>query len=253
MRSLWGPTPSSRQSADIGCQVPITGGLVELRDVEVTYKGAAPVRALRAATLTIDRGDLLAVLGPSGSGKSTLLNVIGMLETPSGGSYRFGGTDTATMNEAQRTTFRSQHIGFVFQAFHLLPHRSAVDNVGLALSVGGIPRRGRRERALAALDAVGMEHRAGALAGILSGGEKQRVAIARALVREPMLLLCDEPTGNLDSAATEVVLALLHQQHLRGSTIIVVTHEESVAHWAGQQVRVHDGTVQPAVGGPRWR
>ncbi|MEV1000189.1 ABC transporter ATP-binding protein [Nonomuraea sp. NPDC050202] len=217
--------------------------VIELTGVGKDFPAQPPVRALREVSLRVDRGDHLAIVGPSGSGKSTLLNVLGLLDRPSCGSYLLDGTETTTLRDGARTRLRGDRIGFVFQSFHLLPHRSVVENVMLAELYGARRRRGRRERALAALERVGLGHRAGFTPGRLSGGERQRAAIARALLGDPSLLLCDEPTGNLDSRNTETVLDLFAELREQGLTIVVITHEQEVSERARRRVRITDGIL----------
>ncbi len=217
--------------------------VVELRGISRTYGSDPPVQALREVDLTIHRGDWVAIVGPSGSGKSTLLNVLGCLDRPTAGSYLIGGIDVAQLDDGQRTAMRGKSIGFVFQSFHLLGHRTALENVMLSEVYGGGERAGREQRALAALEQVRMTHRRDSMPTKLSGGEQQRVAIARALLGSPSLLLCDEPTGNLDSANTESLLALFDELSLQGLTFVVVTHEEDVAERAKRIVRMVDGRL----------
>ncbi len=217
--------------------------VISLVDVVREFPAQPPVRALDRVTLRVGRGDYVAVLGPSGSGKSTLLNVLGLLDRPSSGSYRLDGTETTTLRDGARTRLRGDRIGFVFQAFHLLSHRSVVENVMLAEVYRKSGRAGRRERALAALERVRLSHRTGFLPGRLSGGERQRAAIARALMGDPSLLLCDEPTGNLDSRNTEAVLDLFDELRRQGLTIVVITHEQEVAERAARRVRITDGVL----------
>ncbi|TMR98688.1 ABC transporter ATP-binding protein [Nonomuraea basaltis] len=217
--------------------------VIELAGVHRDFPSEPPVRALDDVSLQVNRGDYLAIVGPSGSGKSTLLNVLGLLDRPSTGRYRLDGTETTTLGDGARTRLRGDRIGFVFQSFHLLSHRSVVENVMLAEIYGEQGRGGRRERALAALDRVGLGHRTGFSPGRLSGGERQRAAIARALMGEPTLLLCDEPTGNLDSRNTEAVLDLFDGLRAQGLTIVVITHEHEVSARAGRRVRITDGVL----------
>ncbi|MEV4580826.1 ABC transporter ATP-binding protein [Nonomuraea jabiensis] len=217
--------------------------VISLAEVSREFAAEPPVRALDRVTLRVERGDYLAIVGPSGSGKSTLLNVLGLLDRPSSGSYRLDGTETTTLRDGARTRLRGDRIGFVFQSFHLLSHRSVVENVMLAEIYGRHARRGRRERALAALERVGLGHRTGFAPDRLSGGERQRAAIARALMGEPSLLLCDEPTGNLDSRNTESVLGLFDELRGQGMTIVVITHEQEVSERAGRRVRITDGVL----------
>ncbi len=217
--------------------------LVELRDASLTYPGEPPVHAMRSTDLSVYPGQYLAVVGRSGSGKSTLLNVLGLIDRPTRGSYFVQGVDTAGMRETRRTALRARRIGLVFQAFHLLSHRSAEDNVGLGLIYQGMPPSRRRAAARQALRRVGLSHRIDAVASRMSGGERQRVAIARALVSEPALLLCDEPTGNLDSVTAETVLALIADLHSDGLTVVMVTHDADVAARADRIVRIEDGVL----------
>lgn len=220
--------------------------VIELRAITKEFPSRPPVRALDDVSFRVDRGDYVAIVGPSGSGKSTLLNVLGLLDRPTTGSYRLDGTETTTLKDGARTRLRGDRIGFVFQSFHLLPHRSLAENVMLAEVYGGRPRKGRRERALAALERVGLGHRTGFPPGRLSGGERQRAAIARALMGEPALLLCDEPTGNLDSRNTEAVLSLFAGLRTQGLTIVVITHEREVSERAERRVRITDGMLTEA-------
>jgi len=201
------------------------------------------VYALRQVDLTIWPGEWLAILGPSGSGKSTLLNVLGLLDRQTEGVYRFEGVDVNELDDLRRAGLRGRRIGFIFQAFHLLPHRSVLENVMLAELYIGAPRRGRQQRALAALERVGLLERADFLPTRLSGGQRQRAAIARALMGEPSLLLCDEPTGNLDTKSAANVLDILGQLSREGLTLVVITHDEQVAARADRRVRIVDGTL----------
>lgn len=218
--------------------------LVQVRDVAVTYGGGSPVYALRGVDVDITRGERCVIVGPSGSGKSTLLNVIGLLEKPDRGSVVIDGVEATGLDDRAQAALRARSIGFVFQAFHLIKERSPVENLKLAMVAQGVPRGEREQRALSLLEAVHMGHRAHAPCGDLSGGERQRVAVARALTASPPLLLCDEPTGNLDSAASDAVLELLADQHARGVTVVVVTHDPVVATWAQRQITVRDGRIE---------
>jgi putative ABC transport system ATP-binding protein len=222
---------------------PVTAPVVRFAAVGKTYPGPPPVRALLPADLTIERGDYVAVVGPSGSGKSTFLNLVGLLDRPSTGRYELDGMDVGALKEADRSAVRGRRVGFVFQSFHLLPYRTTVENVALAQLYTGPPARERRRNALAVLERVGLAHRADALPTMLSGGERQRVAIARALANQPSLLLCDEPTGNLDSENTASVLDLFDELGRRGLTILVITHDSTVADRAGRVVRMLDGNL----------
>jgi putative ABC transport system ATP-binding protein len=220
--------------------------VVELIDVWRSYEVEPPVHALRSVELQISPGDYVAIVGPSGSGKSTLLNVLGCLDRPTRGTYRLDGVDTATLSDHQLTGLRGGRIGFVFQAFHLLPHRTVVENVMLGELYRGGSRRDRRDRALAALDRVGLGHRVEFLPTRLSGGERQRAAIARALVGEPSLLLADEPTGNLDTRNTDAILGLFGRLRDDGLTLVVITHDEHVSGHAQRVVRIVDGELTEA-------
>ncbi len=218
--------------------------VIELTGVSRTFGADPPVEALHGVDLTVQAGEWVAIVGPSGSGKSTLLNVVGLLDRQTGGTYRFQGVDVAALDDRRRAGLRGRRIGFVFQAFHLLPHRSVVENVMLAELYIAAPRRGRRRRAMAALDRVGLVDRAGFLPTRLSGGQRQRAAIARALMAEPSLLLCDEPTGNLDSTSAASLLDLFGRLAGDGLTLAVITHDDHVAARAHRQVRMVDGVLR---------
>lgn len=225
--------------------------VLRLAGVARTYPGPVPVHALKPTYLTIDRGEYLAVTGPSGSGKSTLLNLLGLLDRPTQGQLEFDGLNVAGLKERDRTALRARRIGFVFQAFHLLAHRSTMENVALGQLYCRIPARQRERNAMEALTRVGLTHRSHAETSTLSGGERQRAAIARALINEPDLLLCDEPTGNLDSATAATVLDLLDELSSRGQSIIVITHAPDVAERAQRTVHIRDGHLsetEPASG-----
>jgi putative ABC transport system ATP-binding protein len=218
--------------------------LIELRGVALTYPGPPPVAALHPTDLRVGNGDYLAVVGPSGSGKSTLLNVLGLVDRPTAGRYLLGGEDTADLPDAALTSLRACRIGLVFQAFHLLAHRTAEDNVALGLLYRGVPGGRRRAAAREALHRVGLGHRITAVPPHLSGGERQRVAIARALVGRPALLLCDEPTGNLDTATARSVLSTIEELHTDGLTIVMITHDSLVADRAQRTVAITDGVLR---------
>jgi ABC-type lipoprotein export system ATPase subunit len=220
--------------------------VVELRGISRSFGAEPPVHALRGVDLVIRRGESVAIVGASGSGKSTLLNIIGCLDRQTAGDYLIDGIDVAQLGDAARAALRGRKVGFVFQTFHLLPHRTALENVMLAEVYIGEGRGGRRERALAMLEQVGLSHRAGFMPTKLSGGEQQRVAIARALTAGPSLLLCDEPTGNLDSVASASVLGLFDELGRQGMTLAIVTHDDGVAARAGRRVRMHDGVLTEA-------
>jgi ABC-type lipoprotein export system ATPase subunit len=223
---------------------PPDDAFVELRGVWRSFSSSdPPVIALRDVDLTLQPGRAVAIVGPSGSGKSTLMNILGCLDRATSGTYRFDGIDVDALDDEERAALRAQRIGFVFQTFNLLAHRTVLENVMLAEVYRGAPREGRTDRGLAALEQVGMTARAGFLPTRLSGGEQQRVAIARALMGDHSLLLCDEPTGNLDSVNTDAVLALFDELGDAGLTIVIVTHDEHVAQHADRLVRVLDGRV----------
>jgi putative ABC transport system ATP-binding protein len=219
---------------------------VEAVDVRRSYQlDGVSVDALRGVSLRIEPGEYVAVIGPSGSGKSTLMHLLGCLDRPTSGSLRVGGRDVSTMSDAELAELRNRTIGFVFQSFQLLGRTSALDNVALPLVYRGLRRAERRDRATAALEAVGLGHRLGHRPGQLSGGEQQRVAIARALVGEPSLLLADEPTGNLDTRSGAEVLSILAGLNAeRGVAVVVVTHEAEVAAQARRRIGVRDGLVE---------
>jgi macrolide transport system ATP-binding/permease protein len=229
--------------------MPGTGQpILELNKICRQFGRELAVTALVDVDLRVESGEWLAVTGPSGAGKSTLLNVIGCLDRPSSGTYYFEGIDTAALSDNERAGLRSRRIGFVFQAFHLLPHRTVLENVMLAEVYRKQTHHGRRERALAAIERVGLGHRADFLPTKLSGGERQRVAIARAIAGSPSLLLCDEPTGNLDSKAGADLLDLFAELNRQGLTLVVVTHDEAVAGRAGRRVQIVDGQLMAVSG-----
>jgi putative ABC transport system ATP-binding protein len=217
--------------------------VIELRGLTRSFPGDPPVTALHPSDLRVAAGDYLSIIGPSGSGKSTLLHLLGLLDRPTGGEYLLDGVPTGTASEADRSALRGGRIGFVFQSFHLLPHRTVLDNVLLATLYSGVPRAERRQRALAALDRVGLSHRLGFLPTVLSGGERQRVAVARAVVTQPHVLLADEPTGNLDTTSSAAVMDLFDELHVEGLTLVVITHDASVSARAQRRVRIADGTL----------
>jgi len=205
--------------------------------------GSETVHALRGVSLSIERGEYVAIMGPSGSGKSTLMNLIGCLDTPSDGTYQLNGIDVSEMDDNALADVRNREIGFVFQTFNLLARSTALHNVELPLIYAGVPFDERREQAVEALEQVGLGDRMLHKPNELSGGQRQRVAIARALVTNPSIILADEPTGNLDSKTGEEILDLFDELSARGNTLIVVTHEEEVARRARRMIRIRDGLV----------
>ena len=222
----------------------MTRPVVRLSRVTKTYgAGDTEVRAVGGVDLVLERGDYVAVMGASGSGKSTLMNIVGCLDTPASGRYLLDGVDTRGLDEHQLSVVRNRKIGFIFQSFNLIPRTSALANVELPLAYAGVRPAARRERALAALERVGLADRVGHLPNELSGGQQQRVAVARAIVSEPVLLLADEPTGALDSRSTADVLALFGELNDAGRTLLVITHEDEVAEHAKRVVRMRDGFV----------
>ncbi len=218
--------------------------VAELVDVSKRYgSGDAEVKALDGLSLTVNRGDYLAVMGASGSGKSTAMNILGCLDRPTSGTYRLNGTAVETLSDDQLADLRNRELGFVFQQFHLLQQLTALENVMLPMVYAGIPYEQRHERAVAALEQVGLAQRMGNRPNQLSGGQQQRVAIARAIINRPALLLADEPTGALDSRTTEEVLEIFEDLHRSGITLVMVTHEDDVAARAQQVVNFRDGKV----------
>jgi putative ABC transport system ATP-binding protein len=218
---------------------------IELVSARKTYRsGSIEFEALKGIDLTIDVGEYVAVMGPSGSGKSTIMNILGCLDTLSAGSYRLGGDDVDDLDEIELAEIRNEQIGFVFQQFNLLPSLSAWRNVEVPLMYARVHADERRERAIRALERVGLGDRINNRPGELSGGQQQRVAVARALVSEPTIILADEPTGNLDSVSTTDVLALFDELNAAGRTIVLITHELEVAERARRIVRVRDGEIQ---------
>lgn len=220
--------------------------VLEFRDVERTFPGSPPVEALKATSFAVAEGDLVTIIGPSGSGKSTLLNLAGLLDRPSSGCVAINEVDTSILSESDRTSIRGRWIGFVFQAFHLMAHRTVLENVALAGLYQNVSRRARLESAREAVELVGLAHRAETPTGLLSGGERQRVAIARAMAAKPSILLCDEPTGNLDSANSASIIELLRTLNRQGTTVAIITHNPEIAQIGVKRLRLLDGVVTHA-------
>jgi putative ABC transport system ATP-binding protein len=222
--------------------------LIQTHDLWKTYQmGTEEVHALRGVSITIERGEYVAIMGPSGSGKSTLMNLIGCLDTPTKGTYLLNGKQASKMNDDELARIRNEEIGFVFQTFNLLPRATALHNVELPLIYAGVPAKTRRERASQALDKVELSDRKHHRPNELSGGQRQRVAIARALVNDPSILLADEPTGNLDSKTGIEIMSVFQRLHDAGNTIILVTHEPEVAAYAQRAIHIRDGQVEKDV------
>lgn len=222
--------------------------VIKTSDISKIYQmGSETIRALKSVSIDIKQGEYVSFMGPSGSGKSTLMNMIGCLDTPSGGQYVLNGNDVSDMTENELAEIRNKEIGFVFQTFNLLPRASSLENVALPLIYAGYSKSEREEKALAALTGVGLGDRAHHKPNELSGGQRQRVAIARALVNDPSIILADEPTGNLDSKTSYDIMDLFAQLHDKGNTIIMVTHEDDIAQYSHRIVRLRDGLVETDV------
>jgi len=219
--------------------------IIQLKDISRVYKiGAETIHAIRSVSLEINKNEYVALMGPSGSGKSTLMNILGCLDTPSGGQYILNGTSVGNMSDNELAMIRNKEIGFIFQTFNLLPRSTALDNVALPLVYAGLNKTKRTERAMKVLTDVGLHDRVKHKPNELSGGQRQRVAVARALVNSPSIILADEPTGNLDSKTSIEIMALFEEIHQLGNTIIVVTHEEDIAKYAHRIIRLKDGLVE---------
>ncbi|MDD2322618.1 MAG: ABC transporter ATP-binding protein [Bacteroidia bacterium] len=219
--------------------------IIELEKITRYFQvGTITVKALNGITTSIHKNELVALMGPSGSGKSTLMNLLGCLDTPTGGKYRMNGTDVSTMNDNQLAEIRNKEIGFIFQTFNLLPRSTALENVMLPQIYAGFNKQERMEKAKQALEKVKLADRMDHRPNELSGGQRQRVAIARALVNNPSLILADEPTGNLDTKTSYEIMGLLEEIHKAGNTIVIVTHEEDIALHAHRIIRLRDGIVE---------
>ncbi len=219
--------------------------IIETREISKAYHmGNQTVNALQSISISIDRGEYVAFMGPSGSGKSTLMNIIGCLDTPTSGTYMLNNKLVSDMTENELAETRNKEIGFVFQTFNLLPRASALENVALPLIYAGYNKSERNEMALHALDSVGLADRSHHRPNELSGGQRQRVAIARALVNNPSIILADEPTGNLDTKTSYDIMNLFQELHDRGNTIIMVTHEDDIAHYSHRIIRLRDGLIE---------
>ena len=219
--------------------------VLELSQITKTYAmGELEFQALKGVSLTIDAGEMVALMGPSGSGKTTMMQIIGLLDRPSSGTYFLRGADVTTLSENQRSEARNLSIGFVFQAFHLLSRQNILENVEVPLMYAGLPARERRERAMTLLEKVGLADKWRNLPSQISGGQKQRVAVARALTMSPAILLADEPTGNLDSRTAVEIMALFQELNDEGTTVIVVTHEPEIGDHCKRVVRLRDGLLE---------
>lgn len=219
--------------------------LIRIRDISRRYViGAETIHALKSVDLDVHKGEFVALMGPSGSGKSTLMNILGCLDTPSGGEYLLNGIRVSDMTEDELAEVRNKEIGFVFQTFNLLPRSTALDNVALPLVYAGFNQTQRRARAQTVLETVGLGNRINHKPNELSGGQRQRVAVARALINNPSIILADEPTGNLDTKTSLEIMGLLQEIHANGNTIILVTHEEDIAQYAHRIVRMRDGLIE---------
>jgi putative ABC transport system ATP-binding protein len=241
------PTGAPDNTTVAAASAPATSGagapVLDIENVTKTYPGQPPVQALRGVNLTIGQGELVGIVGPSGSGKTTLLQLMGTLDRPTSGRVRITGLDVATMADEDVAYLRATRIGFVFQQFFLAEHSTVLDNVADGLLYAGVPLGERRQRALDALERVGLGDRPAARPTQLSGGQRQRVAIAQALVGQPAIVLADEPTGNLDQATGRSILGLIDQLHQAGSTIVIITHDHAIAERTSRKVEILDGRI----------
>lgn len=217
--------------------------VLELEGISKTYDIDPPIVVLSGLELAVAPGEKVAIFGESGAGKSTLLNILGLLDTASSGEYRLAGIDAMHLSAKQTDLVRSEYIGFVFQDFHILGHRTVAENLDIKLAISKIPRSERESFISSTLDRVGLSHRKNSLGRLLSGGEKQRLAIARAIMTEPALLLADEPTGNLDSRHAQAVLDLFDEQAKKGSAVVIITHDDRIARWAERVLVLRDGRL----------
>jgi putative ABC transport system ATP-binding protein len=225
--------------------------LITIKDIGRKYViGAEVIHALKSVSLTINKGEFVALMGPSGSGKSTLMNILGCLDTPTKGEYILNGINASHMSDNELAEVRNSEIGFVFQTFNLLPRNSALDNVALPLVYAGVSKEDRLARARQALTNVGLGNRIDHKPNELSGGQRQRVAVARALINNPSIILADEPTGNLDTKTSIEIMGLIEDIHAKGNTIILVTHEEDIAQHAHRIVRMRDGLIEKDYANP---